>query len=130
MLLAKIPYVGEKNYAVFRTMWCILVYSYAVIKFNEKFGKEAANIVNKENHKYWQEHEEGLIQKTYVLGFVNSYLGMSAAAFFDNKLTVVAMLLSVVLAIKQFVMNLRKRRDPWKAMPPKFEKHHQNMIAH
>ena len=56
--------------------------------------------MKKENHAYWQDHEEGLIQKSYVLGFVNSYLGMSAAAFFDEKMTVVAMLLSVVLAIK------------------------------
>lgn len=48
---------------------------------------------------------------------------MSAAAFFDRKLTGTAMLMSIVLALKQFVMNLRKRRTPRVAFPPKFEKH-------
>ena len=68
-----------------------------------------------------QDHEEGMIQKSYTLGFVNSYLGMAAAAFYDQKLTGVAMLLSVVLAIKQFIMNLIKLRGQRKTMLPKFE---------
>ena len=50
--LGKIPYVGEKSYAIFRTMWCILVYSWFVIQFNGYFGKKAAAIVKRENHKY------------------------------------------------------------------------------
>ena len=41
ILLAKIPYVGEKDYAVFRTMWCILIYSIAVIEFNARFAVKA-----------------------------------------------------------------------------------------
>ena len=83
ILLAKAPYISDKNYAIFRTMWCILVYSWFVLKFNAVFGKEAKRIVERENHKYMQEHEEGMIQKSYFLGFVNSYLGMSVAAYFD-----------------------------------------------
>ena len=82
-MLAMVPYIDDKNYAVFRTMWCILVYSYAVIKFNGFFGAKAREIVTRENHPYWQDHEEGMIQKSYSLGFVNSYLGMSFAAYAD-----------------------------------------------
>ena len=40
------------------------------------------------------------------------------------------MLLSVVLAIKQFVMNLMKLRGPRKAMPPKFDAHQARMQQH
>jgi len=98
----------DPNIAVFRTLWCIVIYSLCVIEFNAAFGKRAAAIVKKENHPYWQDHEEGLIQKSYSLGFLNSYLGMSAAAFYDQKLKGVAMLMFGVLALKQFVMNLRK----------------------
>jgi hypothetical protein len=98
----------DANVAVFRTLWCITIYSIAVIEFNAAFGKRAAAIVKKENHPYWQDHEEGLIQKSYSLGFLNSYLGMSVAAFYDQKLKGVAMLMFGVLALKQFVMNLRK----------------------
>lgn len=80
----------DANYAVFRTMWCITVYSIAVIKFNGFFGTKAGKIVTAENHAYNQDHEDGMIQKNYFLGFVNSYLGMSAAAFYDGKLIGVA----------------------------------------
>ena len=31
----------DANYAVFRTMWCITVYSIAVIEFNKFFGQKA-----------------------------------------------------------------------------------------
>ena len=106
--LSKIPYVGEKDYAVWRTMWCVVIYSIAVIRFNAAFSTRAAKIVIAENHAYEADHEAGMIQKQYVLGFVNSYLGMSAAAWYDQKLTGTAMLLSIVLAGKQFVMNIRK----------------------
>ena len=98
--LSKIPYVGEKDYAVWRTMWCVVIYSIAVIRFNAAFSTRAAKIVIAENHAYEADHEAGMIQKQYVLGFVNSYLGMSAAAWYDQKLTGTAMLLSIVLAGK------------------------------
>ena len=55
---------------------------------------------------------------------------MSVAAFFDRKLTGTAMLLSIVLALKQFVMNIRKCRAPRKAFPPMFEKHDAQMLVH
>ena len=35
ILLKMIPFVKEQDYAVFRTMWCVIIYSIAVIKFNE-----------------------------------------------------------------------------------------------
>ena len=129
-VLAMIPFVGAKDYAVFRTMWCVIIYSIAVIEFNGRFSKKAGDIVRAENHKYEEDHEAGMIQKQYTLGFVNSYLGMGVAAFFDRKLTGTAMLLSIVLALKQFVMNLRKCRAPRKAFPPKFEKHDAQMLVH
>jgi len=129
MGLAALPWATPDN-AIARTGWCIIIYSYAFITFYEFFGKRAADIVVKENHKYMQDHEEGMIQKNYVLGFVNSYFGMSFAAFVDQKLIGVAMLLALVLALKQFVMNFRKWRAPRKSFPPKFAKHWQQMIEH
>ena len=71
-----------------------------------------------------------MIQKSYILGFVNSYLGMAFAAFADLKLTGVAMLLSVVLGLKQFVMNIMKLRAPRKVMPAKFDAHRLRMDDH
>jgi len=43
----------------------------------------AAKIVNDENKLYKKDHEESMIQKSYTLGFFNSYLGMGTAAFID-----------------------------------------------
>jgi len=56
--------------------------------------------------KYKKDHEESLIKKGYTLGFFNSYLGMSWAAFVDRKLMNVAGLLISVLMLKQIIMNL------------------------
>ena len=50
--LTQIPFVGRKDYAVFRTLWCVIIYSIAVIEFNGRFSKRAAQIVNAENHAY------------------------------------------------------------------------------
>lgn len=53
-----------------------------------------------ENKKYKQEHEESLIQKSYTLGFFNSYLGMGWAAFVDQLFANVCGLLLSVLMLK------------------------------
>ena len=47
-----------------------------------------------------------MIQKSYSLGFFNSYLGMSWAAFIDKLLVNVNGLLLSVLMLKQIIMNL------------------------
>ena len=73
--------------AVVRTVFTIAVYSFCVIRFNAVFVRAAGDIVRKENLKYMKDHEESTIVKTYVLGFVNSYLGMLAACFFFQKLS-------------------------------------------
>ena len=70
------------------------------MKFNQVFGKEAGKIVTRENLPYKKEHEESMVVKSYTLGFVNSYLGMMAAAFFFRSLAGVTTLLSIVLAMK------------------------------
>ena len=54
-----------------------------VIWFNGHFEKAAGKIVAAENRKYKKDFEESLINKNYTLGFFNSYLGMTSAAFYD-----------------------------------------------
>ena len=105
-LLKKIEYISSDDLALFRTMFCVFIYSIAVIYFNTYFKQVAATIVTRENHKYKKDHEESMIRKNYTLGAFNSYLGMSAAAFYDKKFQNVCMLLLIVLSLKQFVMNL------------------------
>ena len=60
----------------------------------------ARDIVIKENRKYKKDHEESLINKSYTLGFFNSYLGMGWAAFVDKILKNVCALLLSVLMLK------------------------------
>ena len=104
--------IPDDKWAVFRTQFTIIVYSYCVVKFNKAFGQAAGAIVRRENLPYMKEHEESMVVKTYVLGFVNSYLGMLAACFFFRSLAAVCTLLSIVLAMKQFVMNAIKIWEP------------------
>ena len=117
--------VSDDKWAVFRTQFTIVVYSYAVVRFNKIFGGFSADIVERENLPFLSEHEESLVVKTYVLGFVNSYLGMLAACFFFRSLAGVCTLLSIVLAMKQFVMNAIKIWEPKKkgAIEDKFKAH-------
>ena len=125
-------FVKDDKWAVFRTQFTIIVYSYCVVRFNKAFGRAAGTIVRRENLPYWKEHEESMVVKTYVLGFVNSYLGMLAAAFFFRSLAGVCTLLSIVLAMKQFVMNAIKIWEPKSkgAIEDKFKKFAIRMEEH
>ena len=104
--------ISDDKWAVFRTQFTIVVYSYCVVRFNTIFGGISRDIVVRENLPFMSEHEDSLVVKTYVLGFVNSYLGMLAACFFFRSLAAVCTLLSIVLAMKQFVMNALKIWEP------------------
>lgn len=82
-------------------LWvCVIVYSVAVIYFNDYFKKFVTWAVKLENLKYKKDHEEALINKNYTLGFFNSYLGMGWASFVDQVLKNVAALLLSVLMLK------------------------------
>ena len=109
-LLAKamleIPGFKEKQYKLPRLWINVIVYSYAVILFNGKFKDIVGKVVAGENLKYKKDKEESLVQKGYALGFFNSYLGMSWAAFIDRKLMNVCGLLLSVMMLKQIIMNL------------------------
>ena len=78
--------LNDKVYKLPRLWIRVIIYSIAVIYFNGYFKTAAGRIVKAENLKYKQDHEESLIIKSYTLGFFNSYLGMSWAAFIDKKL--------------------------------------------
>lgn len=84
----------------------VIVYSYAVIKFNDIFKGFVGKIVKAENLKYKKDHEESLIQKNYTLGFFNSYLGMSWAAFIDMKMQNICGLMLSVTMLKSVIMIL------------------------
>ena len=81
--LEKIPTLKDPEYKLPRLWINIFVYSVMVIWFNGHFKKAAGKIVAAENKKYKKEFEESLINKNYTLGFFNSYLGMTSAAFYD-----------------------------------------------
>ena len=95
----------------------------AVIIFNGQFKKFATAVVNNENKKYKKEHEESLINKNFTLGFFNSYLGMSWAAFIDRKLINVCLLLLSIMMLKQLIMNTKDYCSPIKEWRKKFAAH-------
>lgn len=69
------------NYA-WGYFWTI-VHAIIINYFNKYYGRANAWIVGLENHKFNQEHEESLISKAFVVGFVNSNLALFVAAFYD-----------------------------------------------
>lgn len=127
---AYVPFLSGTEGYLTRTQICIFVYSILVIYFNKYFKQAAGGIVTKENHKYKKDHEESTIQKSYTLGFFNSYLGMGAAAFFDQRLANVCGLLLNVLMLKQIIMNLIDLITPKCTIPKKYKAHHLGMIKH
>lgn len=120
--MMEIPGFGEKEYKLPRLWICIFVYSIAIIKFNQYFKGFATKVVTLENKKYKQQHEEASIRKGYTLGFFNSYLGMSWAAFVDKALMNVCGLLLSVLMLKQIIMNLIDLCKPRCSKPQLFRK--------
>mmetsp|Transcript_30458 Transcript_30458/g.37495 ORF Transcript_30458/g.37495 Transcript_30458/m.37495 type:complete len:320 (-) Transcript_30458:991-1950(-) len=105
-LMLEVDGLNDKAYKIPRLWISVITYSIAVIYFNRYFKGFVAKVVTAENLKYKKEHEESLIQKGYTLGFFNSYLGMSWAAFVDRKLANVCGLMLSVLMLKQIIMNL------------------------
>ena len=108
----------------------IFIYSVAVIYFNRYFGQAARKIVVAENRKYKKEHEESLIQKSFTLGFFNSYVGMFSAAFYDMKLSGVNLLLLTVLVLKQLILNLIDLCQPKCKQPKRYNAHKQQIMSH
>lgn len=47
-----------------------------VIKLNGLSGRVTKQIVEFENKKYEADHENGLIRYSYLLAFVNCYIGL------------------------------------------------------
>ena len=109
-LMLEIPELNAKHLKVPRLWINVITYSIAVIKFNGYFKGHVVRIVTKENLKYKKDHEESLIKKNYTLGFFNSYLGMSWAAFVDEKMANICGLMLSVTMLKQIIMNLRDLR--------------------
>jgi hypothetical protein len=126
-LLKKIEHISGDDWAIYRVFFCVFIYSIAVVQFNKFFKKVATRIVVAENHKYKKDHEESMIRKNYTLGAFNSYLGMSAAAFYDKKFQNVCMLLLTVLMLKQFIMNLLDLINPGRKFGKKFKKFERTM---
>ena len=101
-----------------------------MIYYNKWLKIIATKIVVAENHKFKKDHEESMIQKNYTLGAFNSYLGMTAAAFYDKKFQNVCMLLLTVLMFKQFIMNLIDLVSPGRTFKKKFEMFDKRIEAH
>ena len=113
----------DKQYHLPRLWIRVITYSIAVIFFNRKFKDWVTHFVTKENLKYKNDHIKSLIQKNYALGFFNSYLGMSVAAFVHQKLVSVCGLLISVLMLKQIILNLIAYCQPKCSMPKIFLAH-------
>ena len=129
-LLASIDAISEKQYTIPRLWVCIIVYSIIIILFNKEFKKISTKIVVAENLKYNSDHENSLIRNSYTLGFWNSYLGMSWAAFVDQLLAGVCGLLLSVLMLKQIIMNLIDLYQPKCKQPKRFNAHKMQILDH
>lgn len=125
--LLEVDALNDEHLKLPRLWINIIVYSIAVIFFNKVFKSVARDIVIAENKKYNKDHEESLIQKSFTLGFVNSYLGMCWASFVDNKLTSVCGLLLSVLMLKQIIMNTYDLFRPQCREPKRFLAHMKKM---
>lgn len=71
-----------------------------------------------------------MIQKSYTLGFFNSYLGMGWAAFIDKMLVNVCGLLISVLMLKQIIMNLIDWLQPKCKQPKKLRAFKRRIMVH
>ena len=105
-LMLEIPELNAKHLKVPRLWINVIVYSLAIIEFNKRFKVFVGKVVVAENLKYKKDHEQSLIIKGYTLGFFNSYLGMSWAAFVDKKMANICGLMLSVTMLKQIIMNL------------------------
>ena len=128
--MLEIEAINDKAYKLYRLWVNIIIYSIAVIYFNRFFKSAAAKIVTAENKKYKKDHEESMVQKSYSLGFFNSYLGMGWAAFIDKALVNVCGLLLSVLMLKQIIMSSIELCEPKCKEPKRFRAHKQKIMAH
>lgn len=103
-------------------LWTV-IYSIAVIYLSGWFAAKAKVIVEKENHKFNFDHENSMIVKSYILAFVNCYLGLFAAAFYDQKYKGLTFLLATILIFKQLILNVKEFSEPYKKFPKKFAEH-------
>mmetsp|Transcript_99534 Transcript_99534/g.136783 ORF Transcript_99534/g.136783 Transcript_99534/m.136783 type:complete len:130 (+) Transcript_99534:220-609(+) len=83
-----------------------LIHAIIINYFNKYYGRANTWIVRVENHKYNEEHEQSLIVKAFVVGFVNSNLALFVASFIDRKFGAVVLGLSTILIFKQIILNL------------------------
>lgn len=84
-------------------MWGYLwtfIHAIIINYFNKYYGKANAWIVKIENHKTNEEHEDSLIVKAFIVGFVNSNLALFVASFIDRNFGGVVLSLSTILVFK------------------------------
>ena len=77
-----------------------------IVLYGSIYRKIAFYAVNRENHRFEQEHENSLIMKLYVFEFVNSYFGLMYYSFFKNQFFNVTLNLISIQAFKQVAMNV------------------------
>jgi len=128
--IKKWPKFETEFYSVSWNYLWVIIYSSIVIYMTKNFKKSAAWIVTLENHKFMNDHEDSMISKTYCIAFVNCYLGLFAAAFFEQKFSVVTFTLATILIFKQVILNIRENRVNYKIYPKIFKHHESNFTIH
>jgi len=124
-----IPVTNDFYIVAWEWLWTV-IYSIAVIYLSGWFATKAKVIVEKENHKFNFDHENSVIIKSYILAFVNCYLGLLAAAFYDRKYKSLTFLLATILIFKQVILNIKEFAEPYIKFPKKFADHKKQFKSH
>lgn len=93
----KIYEFEDSLYQVFWNWLWTIVYSIVVIKLNGLAGKVTRSVVANENFKYEADHENSLIRYSYLLAFVNCYIGLFAAMFAGSIVTLNFLLFTILI---------------------------------
>lgn len=110
-------------------MWAI-IYTVGIVLLSHWFTKNSHKIVDKENHKFNFQYENSMIQKSYLLAFINCYLCLFADAFFFQNYKYLTLLLSTVLILKQLGLTAFEWAEPYHEYPHEFSHHKEHMKVH
>ena len=98
----------------------VVLHSVAVTYANKGFKKVSQYLVKLENHKWTNDHENSLVEKTYFLAFINCYIGLFAAALWDRSYSGLSFSVATILVFKQIIVNLIELIDPYCSKPKQF----------
>mgnify|MGYP000845291154 CR=1 FL=1 len=96
---------GEQKVAGYMKYVPSVINAALIVLFGVIYKWLALRLVKGENHRYTQEFENSLINKTYMFQFVNTYISNFVAAFYTQNFGSLTTNLVIVMVFKQLFMT-------------------------